>query len=31
MRQLRFIRITGKIERVVHLNGERTHDASVLV
>ena len=29
MRQLRFVRITGKFEQVVHLNGEGTHDASV--
>lgn len=29
MRQLRFVRITGKFEQVVHLNGEATHDASV--
>lgn len=27
MRQLRFVRITGKFARVVHLNGEGTHDA----
>ncbi|MCS3927603.1 hypothetical protein M2175_002634 [Bradyrhizobium elkanii] len=31
MQQLRFVRITGKFERVVHLNGEGTHDASIHV
>ncbi|MEH2487994.1 hypothetical protein V1280_003933 [Bradyrhizobium sp. AZCC 2230] len=29
MQLLRFIRITGKFEQVVHLNGEGTHDASI--
>lgn len=29
--QLRFVRITGKFEQVVRLNGEGTHDASVHV
>lgn len=29
MRLLRFVRITGTLEQVVHLNGEGTHDASV--
>lgn len=31
MRQLRFVRIAGKFEQVVHLNGEGTHNASVHV
>ncbi|MET4217443.1 hypothetical protein ACVWWG_000589 [Bradyrhizobium sp. LB7.2] len=31
MQQLRFVRITGKFEQVVRLNGEGTHDASVHV
>lgn len=31
MRQLRFVRITGKFEQAVHLNGEGTHDAIVHV
>lgn len=31
MRQLRFVRMAGKFEQVVHLNGEGTHDASVHV
>ena len=31
MQQLRFVRITGKFERVVHLNDEGIHDASVHV
>jgi hypothetical protein len=29
MRQLRFVQITGKFEKVVHLEGEGTHDACV--
>lgn len=29
MQQLRFVRIAGTFEQVVHLDGEGTHDASV--
>jgi hypothetical protein len=29
MRQLRYVRITGKFEQVVHLNDEGTHDAVI--
>jgi len=31
MQLLRFVRMLGKFEQVVHLNGEGTHDASIHV
>jgi len=31
MQLLRFVRMSGKFEQVVHLNGEGTHDASIHV